>query len=157
MVLPVLIAENVAVDLRAMAGAALPCETGGILVGVKARRSVWIVGALELAGDRSPAHYTVPRGATRPAVRHARKTIDPRVGYAGEWHSHAGDFGPSTTDRSAMRAISWFVPHPARGGPCLLLVRKSNDGWVIDGFRARFPQLLCVPLLLTGPLADRSY
>lgn len=156
MAAPLLIAEKVAADMKAMAGAALPCETGGILVGVKARRSVWIVGALELAGDRSPGHYTVPRGATQPAVRHARETIDPRVGYAGEWHSHAGDFGPSATDRSAMRAIWWFVPHPARGGPCFLLVRKSKDGWLIDGFRARLSQLLRVSLLFTGPLPGRS-
>jgi len=151
----VLIAEHVACDMRKMAAAALPSETGGILVGVKARRSVWIVGAVELDDERSPGHYTVSRGATKPAVRRARETIDPRVGYAGEWHSHAGDFGPSSTDRAAMRAIAWFVPHPL-GGPCFLLVRNSIDGWSIDGFRARFPQLMRVPLFLTGPLSDAS-
>lgn len=153
---PVLIAEHVAAEMKQMAAAALPSETGGILVGVKARRSVWIVGACELADERSPGHYTVPRGATKPAVRIARETIDPRVGYAGEWHSHTGDFGPSSTDRAAMRAISWFVPHPGPGGPCLLLVRNSIDGWSIRGFRARFPQLLSVPLLLTGPLTNSA-
>jgi hypothetical protein len=151
---PVLIAEHVAVDMKEMAAAALPCETGGILVGVKARRTVWIVGAIELVDERSPGHYTVPKGTTKPAVSRARETIDPRVGYAGEWHSHAGDFGPGSTDRSAMRAISWFVPSPRFGGQCFLLVRKSIDGWSIDGFRARFPQLLRVPLLVTGPLPD---
>lgn len=150
----VLIAEHVAVSMTKMAGAALPCETGGILVGVKARRSIWIVGALELVEERSPGHYTVPKGATKPAVHRARKTIDPRVGYAGEWHSHTGDFGPSSTDRAAMRAISWFVPHPSLGGPCFLLVRNSIGGWHVDGFRARFPQLLRVPLLVTGPIPE---
>lgn len=142
--------------MKKMAASALPCETGGILVGVKARRSVWIVGAVELDDERSAGHYTVPSGATKPSVRRARETIDPRVGYAGEWHSHTGDFGPSSTDRAAMRAISWFVPHPVLGGPCFLLVRNSIDGWSIDGFRARFPQLIPVALLLTGPLSDAS-
>lgn len=149
---PVLITENVVTDLQALASAALPCETGGILVGVKARRTVWIVGAIELAEDRSPGHYTVPAGATRPAVQRAREVIDPRVGYVGEWYSHIGDFGPSATDRAAMRAISWFVPSPVPGGPCLLLVRRTSAESVVRGYRARFPQLLPVKLHRTGPL-----
>lgn len=155
---PVLITEQVVTDLQAMARAALPCETGGILVGVKARRTAWIVGAIELAEDRSPGHYTVPKGATRPAVQRARETIDARVGYVGEWHSHTGDFGPSATDRAAMRAISWFVPRPCPGGPCFLLVRSTSTDLVVHGYRARFPQLLPVRLLQTGPLPpNRSW
>jgi proteasome lid subunit RPN8/RPN11 len=148
----VLITEAVVSQLRDIAAAAYPCETGGILVGVVARRVPWIVGAIELAEDRSPGHYIVPKGATQPAVRRARETIDPRVGYAGEWHSHTGDFGPSTTDRAAMRAVSWFVPRQPPGGPCFLLIRRTSQGWVVDGHRARFPQLLPVELIPTGPL-----
>lgn len=152
---PVLIAEQVVKDMETMSAAALPCETGGVLVGVKARRGIWIVGAVELADERSPGCYTVPKGATKPAVRHAQETIDPRVGYAGEWHSHTADFGPSSRDRAAMRAISWFAPHPGSGGPCFLLVRNTTNGWRLDGFRARFTQLRSVPLLATGPLPPR--
>src|SRR5947207_515397 len=117
----VLITEAVVADLKEMAASALPCETGGILVGVKARRSVWIVEAVELAGERSPGHYTVPKGATVRAVQHARETIDPRIGYVGEWHSHTQDTAPGGTDRAAMRAIAWFVPRPPPGGPCFIL------------------------------------
>jgi hypothetical protein len=149
---PVLITEDAVGDLRRMARDASPCETGGILVGVKARRSVWIVAAIELADDRSPGHYTVPKGVTRPAVVRARETIDPRVGYAGEWHSHTADVGPSATDRAAMRAISWFTPRPSPGGPCFLLVRPTPTGFDVDAYRARFFQLLPVQLLMTGPL-----
>jgi hypothetical protein len=147
---PVLIAEHVADEMKQMAAAALPFETGGILVGVKARRSIWVVGAIELADERSSGHYTVPRGATKPAVRSARDTIDPRVGYAGEWHTNTADFGPRATDRASMRAISWFVPHPGPGVPCFLLVRNSPDGWSIHGYRARFPQLFSVPFSSRG-------
>ncbi len=148
----VLITEAVVAELQDMAEAASPCETGGILVGVKARRTAWIVGAIELAEGRVPGHYTVPKGVTRPAVHRARETIDPRVGYAGEWHSHPGDFGPSASDRATMRALSWFVPRPPPGGPCFLLVRRAQEGWVVDGYRARFPQLLRVDLIPAGPL-----
>lgn len=141
--------------MKTMAAAALPCETGGILVAVKARRGIWVVGAVELADDLSPGHYTVPKGATTPSVRRAQETIDPRVGYAGEWHSHTGDFGPSSRDRAAMRSISWFSPRPTRDGPCFLLVRKTPDGWYIDGFQTRFMRLRPVPLLTTGALSSR--
>ena len=134
-----------------MADAAFPSEKGGILIGVKARRSIWVVDVAELGESRSSGHYMVPRGATQSAVNRARESIDPRVGYAGEWHSHTGDFGPSATDRAAMRAISWFIPGPGLGGPCFLLVRRTSAGSVVDGFRARFLQLLPVPLLPTGP------
>lgn len=152
---PVLIAEQVVKDMEMMSAAALPCETGGILVGVKARRGIWIAGAVELADERSPGYYTVPKGATKPAVRHAQETIDPRVGYAGEWHSHTGDFGPSSRDRAAMRTITWFTPQPPPGGHCFLLVRKSTNGWYIDAFQTRFMRLRAVPLLTTGPLPSR--
>jgi hypothetical protein len=149
---PVLVTESVVRDLKRLATAAAPCETGGILVGVRTRRTVWIVGAIELATERSPEHYTVPRGATRPAVLRARETIDPRVGYAGEWHSYTDGAGPSSADRSVMRSIAWFVPHPAVGGPCLLLVRRTAAGFAVYGYRAQFPRLVHVPLLLTGSL-----
>ena len=148
---PVLIAERLLADLKRMAETALPFETGGVLVGVKARGSIWIVGVAELGQSCSPGHYIVPKGATQPAVQRARESIDARVGYAGEWHSHTGDFGLSATDRAAMRAISWFAAGPGLGGPCLVLVRCTSAGPVVDAFRSRFLQLLAVPLMPTGP------
>lgn len=147
---PVLIEERLLADLTRMAETALPFETGGVLVGVKTRGSIWIVGVAEL-GQSSPGHYIVPKGATHPAVQRARESIDARVGYAGDWHSHTGDDGPSATDRAAMRAISWFAAGPGLGGPCLVLVRCTSAGPVVDAFRSRFLQLLAVPLLPTGP------
>ncbi len=150
-----LIAEQVKKDMETMSAAALPCETGGILVGVKARRGIWIVGAVELAEKRSPGHYTVPKDATKPAVRYAQETIDSRVGYVGEWHSHTGDFGPSSRDRATMRAIAWFGSRLGPAAPCFVLVRNTANGWCLDGFQARFTQLRRVPLLATGPLPPR--
>lgn len=135
-----------------MAAAALPCETGGILVGVKARRTVWIVSAIELVDDRSLGHYTVPKDATRQAVMNARETIDARVGYVGEWHSHVHNDGPSSADRAVMRLVAWFAPHPPPGGPCLVLVRGAARDPAIDCYRARFPRLVSVELTATGPL-----
>jgi hypothetical protein len=153
---PVLITEATTASLKAMAAAALPCETGGILVGVRASRTVWIVGAIELGVDRSPGHYKVPGDATRPAVLQARETIDPRVGYVGEWHTHTDDSGPSSTDRMAMRAVAWFVPRPTAGGPYLLLVRQTASGSIVSGYRAKFPFLRTVDLSATGPLPPQE-
>lgn len=152
--LPVLITETAIADLKTMAAVGLPCESGGILVGVKARRTVWIVGAIELLGDNSPGHYTVPKGATHNAVLQARETIDPRVGYVGDWHSHTDGAGPTSTDRAVMRTIAWFVTPPTWRGPCFLLLRRSETGFAVDGYRASFPRLVPVDLLPTGPLAS---
>jgi len=148
----VLITEHSLVELKTMATAAFPCETGGILVGVKARRTVWIVSAIELVDERSPRHYTVPKGATRQAVMNAQETIDARVGYVGEWHSHVDNDGPSSADRAVMRLLAWFVPHPPPGGPCLVLVRGTAGDLTVHCYRARFPRLISVSLTATGPL-----
>lgn len=148
----VLITEQAERKLASMAEAGYPSETGGVLIGVRARRSIWITEAVELATDRAPGHYVVPSGATIPAVKKARDELDSRLGYLGEWHSHADDFGPSSTDRAAMRVISWFVPRLPPGGPLLLLVRRTERGLVLDAYRARFPQLLSVGLIATGDL-----
>ena len=76
---PVLITETALADVRALARRRYPCETGGILVGVKARRTVWIVAAIELPGESSSRHYEVPKGVTQETVRQARERFDPRI------------------------------------------------------------------------------
>lgn len=153
--LPVLITETALAEMRRLAAARRPRETGGILVGVKARRTVWIVAAIDLPGDSSPGHYTVPKGATHKAVLQARETIDPRVGYVGEWHSHTDDSGPSASDRALMRTIAWFVTPPTWRGPCLLLVRQGVAGPSVHGYRASFPRLVPIDLVPTGSLPTR--
>jgi len=57
---PVLIMETALADMQEFARRRYPCETGGILVGVKARRTVWIVAAIELPGASSSQHYESP-------------------------------------------------------------------------------------------------
>lgn len=153
---PVLITETALADVQAFARRRYPCETGGILVGVKARRTVWIVAAIELPGESSSRHYEVPEGVTQKAVRQARERLDPRIGYVGEWHSHTDDSGPSATDRSTMRAIAWFVAAPTWSGPCLILVRRTEAGDLVDGYRASFLRLVRIELVPTGPLPTLS-
>ena len=150
----VLITETALADVRALAGLRYPSETGGVLVGVKARQTVWIVAAIELQGESSSRHYEVPKGATQKAVLQARQQPDQRVGYVGEWHSHTDDSGPSSTDRATMRAIAWFVTPPSWRGPLLVLVRRNHSGYVVDGYRASFPRLVPIELVPTGPLPN---
>ncbi len=137
--------------LVASARAAHPAEAGGVLLGVTARRTLWITVAVELPGDSGSGHYLVPEGATVPAVKQARST-DPRLGYLGEWHSHTKDTGASFDDRATMRAISWFVRRPPPGGPLLIVVRRRGAQYALSGYKARFPLLRPVRLVLTGPL-----
>jgi proteasome lid subunit RPN8/RPN11 len=150
----VLITETALADVRALAARRYPSETGGVLVGVKARQTAWIVAAIELQGESSSRHYEVPKGAAQRAVLQAREQLDPRVGYVGEWHSHTDDSGPSSMDRAIMRAIAWFGTPPTWRGPCLVLVRRNHAGYVVGGYRASFPRLVPIELVPTGPLPN---
>ncbi len=142
--------------LREFATAAHPDETGGILVGVRARRTVWITSAIELRGNRGPGHFEIPRGATTPAVREAREG-DGRVGYLGEWHSHPRGDGPSQTDRTVMRSLRLLTPIPPLGGPLLVIVRRSDEReYGIDVFRSHFTRLKPTEVLRAGPLPSAT-
>lgn len=148
----VLISEQVERTLIQAAADTYPVETGGLLLGVRARASVWITSAVEIRDRRTSSLYHVPEGVTIPVVEEARLSIDRRLGYVGDWHSHSVDRGPSTQDRAVMRVLSWFLELPPPGGPLLVLVRRVGAEHVLDGYRARFPLLLPVRLRRSGPL-----
>ena len=148
----VLISEQAERTLIQAAADTYPVETGGLLLGVRARASVWITSAVEIRDGRASSHYHIPEDVTIPAVEEARMSIDRRLGYLGDWHSHAIDRGPSAQDRAVMRVLSWFLEHQPPGGPLLVLVRRVGAEHVLDGYRARFPILIPVRLRRAGPL-----
>lgn len=151
----VLISEQAERTLIEASADAYPVETGGLLLGVRARASVWITTAVEIKGGRGSGHYRVPENVTIPIVAEARSSIDPRIGYLGEWHSHTVDRGPSTQDRAVMRVLGWFLKLQPPGGPLLFVVRRVGAEHVLDGYRARFPLLFPIRLRLAGPLPKR--
>lgn len=147
----ILLAESVRSHLVTEAEVAAPAETGGILLGVHVRSGVWVTHAVHLPGASSHGRFQVPKGVTTSSVEHARDTIDPRLGYAGGWHSHPAGDGPSATDRSTMRVLSYWTRRPPRGG-IVLLVRRTRLSFTVDGYRARFPVLHSTLVLITGEL-----
>jgi proteasome lid subunit RPN8/RPN11 len=128
-----LITEMARAALTAAAARAHPCETGGILIGVYADGHPWVTTAVEIdSPDSGRSHYRIPAGTTHNAVRAARARDD-RLGYLGDWHTHPCDVGPSGTDLTTLGLIS--MRHPLRPNPTQIIVRRTNDGYVLDARR----------------------
>lgn len=97
-----------AVDGADEAGhAALPVETGGVLLGFRTPGLIVVTRTLIVAD---------PRGGRRSYLRHRcraqgllaerRGCLPGVVGYVGEWHTHPADQGPSRTDLYAVGGIA---------------------------------------------------
>lgn len=84
--------------------AALPDETGGILIGWRERRTVVVSRVLVVPDlDAAIAHYTLNHDAAQAALdRHRRDHPDEAEGYVGDWHSHPEPQPPSPLDRRSI-------------------------------------------------------
>lgn len=147
--------ESVADQLRAWSDASTPIETGGILVGLLADDGPWVTHAFQIeTAERSSVRFELPAGVTQDLVRSAR-TVDPRLGYVGDWHSHPADVGPSSTD---MRSLSGLARGARRFGdrpPVMIVVRRRKDEWAFDARHVRRSLLALrrTTIVLTGPPA----
>lgn len=141
----------------ALVGAAArshPSETGGILIGVYAHGQPWVSAVVEFAtSDRSRTHYRIPAGTTQAAVLAARAN-DRRLGYLGDWHTHPGDVGPSTTDLATLGLIS--IRHPLQPNPTQIVVRRTHRGYVLDARRFIGVAARECSISLTGDLPDAA-
>ncbi len=125
-----LVAESAQAKMFAAAIAALPNETGGILLGVSRDGQPWVTEAVEIVTkERGRHHYKIPAGVTQPTVLAAREA-DYRLGYLGDWHSHPADVGPSATDLATLAMFS--VKHPKTPNPNLVVVRAATSGLRLD-------------------------
>ena len=108
-----------AFDSAVAAGqAALPKETGGILLGFRTPQGVVATRLLVVADRSSSAHSYVRR--RRPAQRlldDVRREAGPAIGYVGDWHTHPLDAAPSRADARSIAAACRDA-----GGPVALLV-----------------------------------
>lgn len=128
----VFVSETALATVHAAAAHAHPLETGGILVGVQARRGAWITHAIEIpTKERGHTTYWLPADATQQAVQRLRDT-DPRVGYLGDWHSHPINAPASRTDRLTLAQTALGTRQPA----LLLVARRADDRYAIDVHRA---------------------
>ena len=116
-----------------------PIETGGILAGVRGRKGrPWITHAVEVPNEEaaSSSGYMLPAGA-RPAAVEELRSVDTRIGYLGDWHSHPADAGPSPKDLRASKSLAsdseetqadtilMIAIHS--GGACRLMAIKLNE------------------------------
>jgi integrative and conjugative element protein (TIGR02256 family) len=109
----ILIARS-AVDAATADGtAALPNETGGILLGFRTPNLIVVTRALTVADPRSSRNqYTRNHRRARARMDFDRGNAPPVVGYVGEWHTHPADVGPSWIDRHALSETARLAEGP---------------------------------------------
>ncbi|MGN9920721.1 Mov34/MPN/PAD-1 family protein [Micromonospora palomenae] len=93
--------------------AALPQETGGILLGFRTPGLIVVTRTLTVPDPRSSRHGYLRRhrrAQTRMAL--GRGDAPLVVGYVGEWHTHPADVGPSLADRRALAAVARLAQGP---------------------------------------------
>ncbi|WP_292602317.1 Mov34/MPN/PAD-1 family protein [Nocardioides sp. REDSEA-S30_B4] len=145
-----LVAESAQTSMSTAAAHSHPDETGGILIGVYLDGQPWVTRAIELhSDDRGRHHYRIPAGVTQPAVHQAR-TLDGRLGYLGDWHSHPADVGPSHTDLATLAFIS--LTRPRTPNPTLVIARRQGDRYLLDARRITALSPRTCEIRLTGDL-----
>ncbi|OHX06863.1 Mov34/MPN/PAD-1 family protein [Micromonospora sp. WMMB235] len=93
--------------------AALPHETGGILLGFRTPNLIVVTRTVTVADPQSSRRSYLRRhrqAQARMAI--GRGDAPPVVGYVGEWHTHPADIGPSRTDLRALAAIARLAQGP---------------------------------------------
>lgn len=123
------VSRDQAEALKAFATAALPNETGGILLGWRTAESIHVFKVLEVP-DHGASRTSYLRGhsSAEAALRTelVRLTDSPAVGYVGEWHSHPVTLPASPQDGRELKEIARLA-----GGAIamLVVVRAAGAGW----------------------------
>ncbi|WP_162251543.1 MULTISPECIES: Mov34/MPN/PAD-1 family protein [unclassified Nocardioides] len=91
-----------------LALAALPRETGGILVGWYDGDTVVVTDVLPVLDKRAGGHHYSRnhKRAQRVLNQHRKQTADKNVGYVGEWHSHPAPHPPSRVDLDSLAELT---------------------------------------------------
>lgn len=133
--------EHVERLLRALAAAAHPRETGGLLLGWWDDGIPVVVTAIEVPDPQATGtRWTRQPDAARDALQAARAAADPDVGYIGDWHSHPANVGASSRDIRQLRDDSRGYEHAL----ALVVVRYGGQ---LDTRLARRGRLTTVPKL----------
>lgn len=91
------------------ARAALPNETGGILIGYHEGPDIVVTQALVIPPQKRIGNrYTRSASAANAALSEFLQERDPAdpAGYVGEWHTHPGPASPSSMDKAAIAEIA---------------------------------------------------
>lgn len=125
--------------LRVAARSAQRAERGGLVVGYRIGADVVVTDTIAVP-DRAATRFSYVRRevVAREALDTYLLSLEPGSiqGYVGEWHTHAGPFPPSETDRRAMRAMVRSSPLPV-----VLLVAALRPGGVEVDLHALLSEL----------------
>lgn len=129
--------DGLAAHLRALRLAALPNETGGVLLGYHDFNvgAIVLVDALPAPSDSSASPGSFERGTSglAKAVQDASARTAGIVGYVGEWHSHPRGHSarPSPDDLVQLAEISLGMHDD--GLPALQLIVGESEIQVLQG------------------------
>ena len=106
--------------------AALPNETGGVLVGCRdqQRGLLYVVDTIPSPSDSDewPTGYVRGCAGLGEAVERMAKLTGGEVGYLGEWHTHP-DGAPCRASRHDRTFLAWLAQHMAvDGAPGLMAI-----------------------------------
>jgi proteasome lid subunit RPN8/RPN11 len=124
----VLLSGPVLAELCAAARAALPRETGGLLLGWwdtgDAAEVIIVRHAIEVSDKQATPTSWVrrPRAAQAELSRALAVLGHPLLGYVGDWHSHPETYTASGRDRASLLKTSRQYEHPV-----LLLIHLPGD------------------------------
>lgn len=129
--------DGLAAHLKSLRLAALPNETGGVLLGYHDFNvgAIVLVDALPAPADSHAGPGSFERGTAglAKAVQNASARTAGIVGYVGEWHSHppGHSANPSREDLIQLAELSFGMD--GDGLPALQLIVGENDIQVLQG------------------------
>ena len=107
------------------ASAALPLETGGVLLGFRDAEGIVVTRLLTVRDEASSGvSYVRSREHAQKALEIELELAPSHVGYVGEWHSHPAPSEPSGIDERSLRATVLSGRAPI----ALLVVATAADG-----------------------------
>ena len=114
--------------------AALPHETGGILLGFRTPDLVVVTRALTVPDPRSSRHsYRRHRRRAQALMAASGITETPGIGYVGEWHTHPADCPPSRIDIRALAATARLTTAPVA---LIVLAYGADRSLAVHGLTA---------------------
>ena len=99
-------------QMKSIAESRMPNETGGILIGARSSRSLWVLTSVEVPNQQPrPNGYSFATVEANHILHEylRRGRLDKgEFGYIGTWHSHPASLGPSPIDYRTVRRDSRY-------------------------------------------------
>jgi integrative and conjugative element protein (TIGR02256 family) len=129
--------EGLAAHLNSLRRAALPNETGGILLGYHDFNvgAIVLVEALSAPADSLASHGSFERGTDGllQAVQEASARTAGIVGYVGEWHSHPTGHSATPSRDDLIQLVEISLGMHGDGLPAIQLIVGEDDIRVLQG------------------------